>query len=412
MRKFAKISLAAAVAVAGLTSVASAKPLEEAIKGVDATGYVTYRYNDTDVTSSLAADDETSTQQNVYKAAIALTIPATDDVAVKVTGVTRSALGGDIDGASDTSIVHANFVYTGVEGLTVIAGKQAISTPWTQGSSHIDATQYGTGAMALYNAGFATFAAAHFVSNNIAGTSDAAVDVRANDITAVAAIVPIMDVATAQVWYANVGKGENDEETGANASALPDGAKALVVSVDANIMDVAKVNFTHAELKGKGNNIAGLDIAKQKLDKLVVSANVGPAQLAAGYARGGSNGSLVAFDNDGSAGFKGWNVDANSLAYPSIRAYMLKAGVDVMPSLNLSLTHVKAKSGKAENGVVAVDNEIEKHQETFAQLTYKHSSNLSAYIRYGKDKQVVDTDGATTTETKRDLGRLEVAFKF
>ncbi|MGE4455641.1 MAG: major outer membrane protein, partial [Arcobacteraceae bacterium] len=46
MQKFAKISLAAAVAVAGLSSVASAKPLEEAIKGVDATGYVTYQYND------------------------------------------------------------------------------------------------------------------------------------------------------------------------------------------------------------------------------------------------------------------------------------------------------------------------------------------------------------------------------
>ena len=43
--KIAKLSLVAAVAVAGFTT-ANAQPLEEAIKNVDVSGSVVYRYND------------------------------------------------------------------------------------------------------------------------------------------------------------------------------------------------------------------------------------------------------------------------------------------------------------------------------------------------------------------------------
>jgi ACT domain-containing protein len=45
MKKIAKLSLVAAVAVAGFTT-ANAQPLEEAIKNVDVSGSVVYRYND------------------------------------------------------------------------------------------------------------------------------------------------------------------------------------------------------------------------------------------------------------------------------------------------------------------------------------------------------------------------------
>ncbi len=47
MRKISKISLVAAVAVAGF-STANAQPLEEAIKNVDVSGLVVYRYNNYD----------------------------------------------------------------------------------------------------------------------------------------------------------------------------------------------------------------------------------------------------------------------------------------------------------------------------------------------------------------------------
>ena len=47
MRKISKISLVAAVAVAGF-STANAQPLEEAIKNVDVSGSVVYRYDNID----------------------------------------------------------------------------------------------------------------------------------------------------------------------------------------------------------------------------------------------------------------------------------------------------------------------------------------------------------------------------
>ena len=52
MRKISKISLVAAVAVAGF-STANAQPLEEAIKNVDVSGSVVYRYNNYDDSENL-----------------------------------------------------------------------------------------------------------------------------------------------------------------------------------------------------------------------------------------------------------------------------------------------------------------------------------------------------------------------
>ena len=57
MKKIVKMSLVAAVAVAGLTA-ANAKPLEEAIKNVDVSGTVVYRYEDRSFKST---NDDTAT---------------------------------------------------------------------------------------------------------------------------------------------------------------------------------------------------------------------------------------------------------------------------------------------------------------------------------------------------------------
>ncbi len=61
MRKISKISLVAAVAVAGF-STANAQPLEEAIKNVDVSGSVVYRYNNYDNSVRTTTDDQTDKQ--------------------------------------------------------------------------------------------------------------------------------------------------------------------------------------------------------------------------------------------------------------------------------------------------------------------------------------------------------------
>ena len=69
MRKISKISLVAAVAVAGF-STANAQPLEEAIKNVDVSGSVVYRYDNIDDSKGFNAsfaDAITSMNATEYK---------------------------------------------------------------------------------------------------------------------------------------------------------------------------------------------------------------------------------------------------------------------------------------------------------------------------------------------------------
>src|SRR5690606_27110375 len=76
MKKFTKLSLVAAVAVAGLSS-ANAKPLEEAIKDVDVSGSVVYRYNDYKNDKAVGSKSTTS---NNYKIGLNLSSKVNDYV--------------------------------------------------------------------------------------------------------------------------------------------------------------------------------------------------------------------------------------------------------------------------------------------------------------------------------------------
>ena len=77
MRKISKISLVAAVAVAGF-STANAQPLEEAIKNVDVSGSVVYRYDNADNSKVSGAADRTD--RNRYKIGLNLSSKVNDYV--------------------------------------------------------------------------------------------------------------------------------------------------------------------------------------------------------------------------------------------------------------------------------------------------------------------------------------------
>ena len=76
MKKIAKLSLVAAVAVAGFTT-ANAQPLEEAIKNVDVSGSVVYRYDNFDDDKKLTNNN---TEKNNYKVALNLASKINEDV--------------------------------------------------------------------------------------------------------------------------------------------------------------------------------------------------------------------------------------------------------------------------------------------------------------------------------------------
>ncbi|WP_158333635.1 major outer membrane protein [Campylobacter concisus] len=149
--KITKVSLATLVALGAFSSVASATPLEEAIKNVDLSGFARYRY--TNDNRDRKADTKAGTNdtaghafrmQTSFKAAIddnffgvlTLRYAATDGSGDN--NEKRDANGGIIDGTDKTNTTNSFGVYEmylgyKVSNTTITAGKQLIKTFYDDG---------------------------------------------------------------------------------------------------------------------------------------------------------------------------------------------------------------------------------------------------------------------------------------
>lgn len=149
--KLTKISLAALVALGAFSSVASATPLEEAIKNVDLSGFARYRY------TSDKKPESTKTRANHqfkmvtnFKAAIddnffgvlGLRYQANDESGHnhmgKVNGKTTVIDGSDTTNTTGSFGVREFYLGYKYENTTITAGKQLIST-------YFDEDVFGTG---------------------------------------------------------------------------------------------------------------------------------------------------------------------------------------------------------------------------------------------------------------------------
>ena len=140
--KLTKISLAALVALGAFSSVASATPLEEAIKNVDLSGFARYRYTNTHVKNSgpsyQKSDKESKANHEFrmitnFKAAI-------DDNFFGVIGLRYNKTDGSGDNAgigtdkTDTTTgfgVHQFYLGYKAGNTTITAGKQEIGSYFT-----------------------------------------------------------------------------------------------------------------------------------------------------------------------------------------------------------------------------------------------------------------------------------------
>lgn len=377
MKKFVKMSLAAAVAVAGLSTTASAQPLEEAIQGVDFSGYLRYRYDETkhDLASANNSDDGTHGYKIYALTKSKINDTLTANVGVLVNGSTTNASG---DANVAVTVNEVNFTFTGIENTTVIAGKQKIATPFTDAGD-----QRGTGVVAQVKAGAATLVAAYFMNNSINDEGDDQVDIEDQDI----ATIGIMGAAgpvNLAAWYADVA-GATPSDLNSDAEA---GLDAWTISADANIEGV-KVGVRHTELEVDGTN------TDNSLTKITISGKAGPVALNAGYAETDKQGGLVAFDRDSATGFSSWKIVANNKA--DVEAYTVGAGVEVMPKLTVRLDYTDAEW--------AGQNEA---TDTMVSATYAMSSNFTAHVRLSN----LETETAGTKTADDNVGRLELLYKF
>jgi len=389
MTKMIKMSLIAAVAVTGMTSTVCAQPLEEAIKGVDVSGMLRYRYEDK--AQSYHSNDyrlEVNTKAKVNDAVTAnvgiFTHARTDN-----NGADANAV--DQDANPSLTVRHANFTVAAA-GMNVTAGKQALNTPFTDGTD-----QQGTGALVVAPLSGVTLAAGYFMNNSITNGADAldaitlfpykedTVNIATNDILVVAAMAKVADIDL-DAWYASVGEGLAGSTTPKGLDAYTIGAKTSIAGVT--------LDLRHSNLEVDGAT------TDNSLTKLVASTKVASANIVAGYVATGKDGGLVAFDNDAATSFKVFQLTANNLK--DADAFHIGADMDVMANLN-----VKASYTSADFKTGTVDTDA---SELLLAVAYKMGKNFGVTATISDYS--VDVANAVDNDDDDMRGRLEVKYTF
>ena len=316
------MSLVAAIAVAG--TVASAQPLAEAIKNVDVSGTVVYRYNDRNW-----EDARASTTDNNYKVAVSLKSKVTDDVTFNSRFIVGSASGAfaslptqtTADSNVDVELTWANFAYTGIANTTVIVGKQGVATPWTKAIDSDGSEQTGTGIVAMTTMGPVTAAAGYFNQTNIPGV-DAGSDIM------VAALMGSFGPVNVKAWYLDA---SNSLDT-------------YFVKASGKIGPVA----LYAQYQDTDNDVEVGNDDDVNLLKVGVSAKMGMFNAAVAYAKTGDDGSgIINGVSENSA--IGWSTSLQGKSDSD--GYWVDLGAQVMPKLHVGLNYDKTESDSLDQKI-------------------------------------------------------------
>ncbi|MCR1816067.1 major outer membrane protein [Aliarcobacter butzleri] len=430
MRKISKLSLVAAVAVAGF-STANAQPLEEAIKNVEVSGSVVYRYDNFDDDKGTFGNEHHS-EKNKYKIGLNLTSKVNDYVKFNSRFlVANGANNGEFaeldahkgsDTNPDVTLSHANFAFTGIQNTTVIAGKQGLATPYTVAIDSDGNEETGTGVLALSSVGPVTAGAGYFnqtnldKSGNINGTKFANNSIynvtKVDEISTtaftsgenlgsrdiyVATLQADLSPVKLESWYLDIADTLDSYTLVAKADFKP--------STDSKI----GVEARYVSLTLDNGKKAGLDSNDNEMYRLAVTGNLGIFNAKVGYTGTSNKGGLTAFDQDAENATLGWNLSSNGIADADYWQGVL--GVNILDNLNLSANYgnLKADRPSGKNNGNYKDLEIE---EVFGQLTYKMSKNLSTYLRYGTYEEKYKDNGAKETYSDQNRGRIQVEYTF
>ncbi|MCT7585015.1 major outer membrane protein [Aliarcobacter butzleri] len=403
MRKISKLSLVAAVAVAGF-STANAQPLEEAIKNVEVSGSVVYRYNDSNNDSKdLVSAGKGSTTNNNYKIGLNLTSKVNDYVKFNSRFLVANEEGdfaGPLntqnagDDNVDVELSHAYFSLTAIPNTTVNVGKQGLTTPWTVALDSDGNEQTGTGALALTTFGQVTAAAGYFNQTNLDDSGDfASVFDGAEDIV-VGALIADLSPVKLEAWYLDMEDRFDTYSLSASSDFKFDGGK---LGLEARYVSLSLDNkMADAIANGKDDNAVSI---------LTVTGNVGIVNAKVAYANTDKDGGITALDRDSKNALLGWSI--NSLGKTDADYWQAVLGVNILDNLNLS-----ANYGNIQYKVNNNTSDEREEEEIYAQLTYKMSKNLNTYVRYGTYTKE-NKFGGSNDEINDDLrGRLQVEYTF
>ena len=352
MTKMIKLSLAAAVAVAGFTTSAAAADLSN----TTFSGKVEFEYDYT-------KNDDTEATTNQYD--IDVDVKAKTKLSDTWTSivVAQADTAGDVDNGQSPD-VNGNSTVASADGKNLSRVNIAVAMfQYSNGSTTLkigrqgglNATPYfdderGDGFVATHTFGSVTLAAAHVENINNGTVGDEAVNA--------AAIIGSFGPVNASLWAAEVGELDS---------------QSLNVNGKFGIVSAA---LTHTELD------TGAADSSNSLTKLVVSAPVGPVTLTAGYGTTDSKGGTVAFNNDASAAFTLDNVSLNG-----------------QKDADAILVAVSGKIGAVTASLSYLDADLENDgdaDETLVKVAYPLAKALKVTASYS-DYSVNDVDQAAAS---------------
>lgn len=364
--KLIKLSVAAALSVACISSV-NAKDLAEAIKNVDVSGTVVYRYNDYEDGA------RASEASNNYKIATSLKSKVNDDISMNARtiigdGTTNpvSIKTGSADSEAKFALSEVNFSYSGLENATVTVGKQGVATPFTVARDSIGGESTGTGIVASYVLNPITITAGYFNQTNITNLTF-------NDISTIGLMGSFAGI-NADAWYIEAKDTTSAYTVGLNSS-----------------YDVANLKLNPSiRYSEQDDNANNNEISTFKID-LGLTAGIFDAYL--GYGKSGKNGG-VALDGYSSATTFDQHWRVGLLTQADSEILFANVGAKITDNVHVALKH-------SNLDVEAAGND---EQETYVQAVYNMSSNFVTYVRLGEYKK--------ENSQASNGGRLHVQYSF
>lgn len=463
--KFLKLSLAASVALGALSTASFAQPLEEAIKGIDVSGYLRYRYND-DRYDNGNGNVNGSSANHQWRAVADFKTPVINNIALnfgvwyqtnqnvnhgkgtgaETPGTAEAFTGNGLGSGSDGSFGVREFYATitpDSTATTIKIGKQLLDTPVTNAYDG----DRGTGILAL-NSDIPnlTLAAGAFdswsineglpsnrtASGDYSGGTDLSVDKPLYTLAGIYGIDTNWGRFGGQLW----------------GFYIDDAVDALVfgeLSWQGSLLR-AKLQYTYAALNndadsvfatlyGNGNTPTNpkANISESN-DMFVIEAGADfrndfqlPLNVTLGYITNFADGTAVALEDEGSnVSRKGkiwWQNAGTGISTSALRGYGVQgfgteqeinvfyAGVDysfIDERLNVGLEFAWGENDISN----ANGGRIQKVEftEITPTISWKHSKQLTLSTFYAFLNNSYDT--ANTPDQDRNRFRVEAKYSF
>lgn len=466
--KFLKLSLAASVALGALSTASFAQPLEEAIKGIDVSGYLRYRYND-DRYDNGNGDVNGSSANHQWRAVADFKTPVVNNIALNF-GVwydnpnnVNHGKGSPANTAPDAGIPFAGTgLGSGSDGqfgvrefyatitpdstaTTIKIGKQLLDTPVTNAYDG----DRGTGILAL-NSDIPnlTLAAAAFDSwsinemnvvgrpgignelGNVGGEDGLSVDKPLYALAGIYGVDTNYGRFGGQLW----------------GFYIDDAVDALVfgeLSWQGSLLR-AKLQYTYAALNNDMDSVFGAlytgTVGSSTKANISESNDMGvievgadfrndfqlPLNITLGYMMNFADGTAVALEDEGSnVSRKGkiwWQNAGTGISTSALRSYGVQgfgteqevnvfyAGVDYSfldERLNVGLEFAWGENDVSRNGARVEKVEFTEITPT---ISWKHSKQLTLSTFYAFLNNSYDT--ANTPDQDRNRFRVEAKYSF